>query len=388
MFRQTLAILGMFMSAWGLGQQPDTRRLLMTQYTIRLEIKSLPQNTHDGAKIYVAGSFNGWNAKDSEYRFSRDEKGNYFIIMTLAQGTYEYKITRGGWERTECKTDGTSSENRILKVHDHETVELVIEEWADHFPAKPTKKSTAGENVRIVDTAFFMPQLGRKRRVWIYLPKEYKSGTASYPVLYMQDGQNIFDDATAFAGEWKVDEYLDNIQTGKIIVVAIDNGDKKRMTEYNPYDNEKFGKGEGKKYADFLVKTLKPFIDKNYRTLNDKSNTFIAGSSMGGLISFYCLLKYPAIFGGAGIFSPSFWIAPSIYKDIQKKGSAVNTNIYFYCGKNEGDTMLEDMLKAIETLKSVSKSNIKSDIRPEGKHNEASWLKEFPLFHQWLFEIR
>jgi len=136
------------------------------------------------------------------------------------------------------------------------------------------------------------------------------------------------------------------------------------------------------------VKTLKPFIDKNYRTLKDKSNTFIAGSSMGGLISFYCLLKYPTIFGGAGIFSPSFWIAPAIYKDIQKKGSAVNSNIYFYCGKYEGDTMLEDMLKAIETLKTVSQSNIKSDIRDDGKHNEASWLKEFPLFHQWLFEIR
>ena len=384
MFRQTLAILGMFMSAWSLGQQPDPRRLLMTQYTIRLEIKSLPQNTHDGAKIYVAGSFNGWNAKDSEYRFSRDEKGNYFIIMTLAEGTYECKITRGGWERTECKTDGTSSENRILKVHDHETVELVIEEWADHFPAKPTKKSTAGENVRIVDTAFFMPQLGRKRRVWIYLPKEYKSGTASYPVLYMQDGQNIFDDATAFAGEWKVDEYLDNIQTGKIIVVAIDNGDKKRMTEYNPYDNEKLGKGEGKKYADFLVKTLKPFIDKKYRTEKDKANTAIAGSSLGGLISLYATLKYPKVFGATGVFSPAFWLAPQIFTDIEKKGKKVSSKIYFYAGKLESEVMTSGTVKAYEAMSKLSKATMQKVIRDDGKHNESTWRTEFQLFYQWM----
>jgi len=84
--------------------------------------------------------------------------------------------------------------------------------------------------------------------------------------------------------------------------------------------------------------TLKPYIDKNYRTLADKQNTFIAGSSMGGLISMYAVLKYPKVFGGAGVFSPAFWIGPKIFDDIMKKGIAVNSKIYFYCGGQEGET--------------------------------------------------
>lgn len=121
----------------------------------------------------------------------------------------------------------------------------------------------------------------------------------------MQDGQNLFDDATSYAGEWGIDEHLDSLfSSGKkeAIIVGIDNGLSKRMTEYNPYSFQQFGKGEGNEYVDFLVKNLKPFIDKKYRTLKNKQNTFIAGSSMGGLISLYAALKYPKIFVGAGIF--------------------------------------------------------------------------------------
>ena len=112
----------------------------------------------------------------------------------------------------------------------------------------------------------------------------------------MHDGQNLFDNATSYSGEWGIDEYLDSIFTlGKkeVIVVGIDNGLSKRMNEYNPYSFRQYGKGEGDEYVDFLVKNLKPFIDKHYRTLPGKKNTYIAGSSMGGLISLYAVLKYP-----------------------------------------------------------------------------------------------
>jgi predicted alpha/beta superfamily hydrolase len=374
MIRQALAILGMFMTT-----------TLMAQYSIRLEIKSLPQYHAAGSDIYAAGSFNGWNPQDTAYQFSKDEKGNYFIILTLSAGNYEYKITRGGWDKAECKKEGIATDNHILKVADNEIIALNIEEWTDRFPDKP-KVSTASKNVHIIDTAFFIPQLKRTRRVWIYLPKEYHVTKNRYPVLYMQDGQNIFDEATAFAGEWGVDEYLDSARAKKCIVVAIDNGAMNRMAEYNPYDDEKSGKAEGNKYADFLVKTLKPFIDKQYRTLKGKSNTFIAGSSMGGLISFYCVLKYPAVFGGAGIFSPSFPIVPGIYKDILKKGKTVNSKIYFYCGKQEGESMTQNMLKVFETMLTVSKAKMESVIRADGKHNEASWRKEFPLFYKWIMK--
>jgi len=116
----------------------------------------------------------------------------------------------------------------------------------------------------------------------------------------------------------------------EFIVVAIDNGGEKRMNEYNPYDNEKYGKGEGKQYAAFLAETLKPFIDKNYRTLKDAHHTAIAGSSMGAVISLYATAKYPQVFGIVGVFSPALWIAPGIYNDVSQT-QWNKPHLYFLC---------------------------------------------------------
>ena len=164
------------------------------------------------------------------------------------------------------------------------------------------------------------------------------------------------------------------------------------MNEYSPYDFNLEGlgtlstsnKGEGSAYVDFIVRTLKPFIDKNYRTVKNKANTAIAGSSMGGLISLYAVLKYPRIFGAAGVFSPAFWVAPAIFDDIKAKGKKVNSKIYFFAGKLEGERMVPDMLKAYEAMSKVSKSKMRAVIRDDGKHNEATWRKEFPLFYKWI----
>jgi predicted alpha/beta superfamily hydrolase len=359
-----------------------------------LEIKSLPSYHSQTGFIYAAGSFNSWNPQDAQYKFQKDDKGNYTLNLQLNPGSYEYKITRGGWDKVECKPQGIGVANRILKVEGPATIEINVEEWQDHFP--PLKRaSTSSKNVRIIDTAFRMPQLKRKRRVWIYLPEDYATSRKRYPVLYMHDGQNLFDDATSYSGEWGVDEFLDSTTLKKCIVVGIDNGGDKRLNEYCPYDfsltgiaaNYKTNKGEGGLYADFLVKTLKPFIDKRYRTAKDKQNTFIGGSSMGGLISLYTVLKYPTVFGGAAVFSPALWVSdPSIYKDIRQKGKSVRSKIYFFGGKLEGGSMIPDMLKAFQGMAAVSKSTMTTVIRDEGLHNEATWRKEFPLFYEWLMK--
>lgn len=367
--------------------------LATAQNTIHLQIKSLPPYHPSGSNIYAAGSFNGWNPQDEDYKFQHDNNGNYFLDLELNNGSYEYKITRGGWYNAECKKDGAGTANRILNIKTNKTVELMIEEWSDRFPATP-KKSTASKNVQIIDTAFLIPQLKRTRRVWIYLPECYAGCTKRFPVLYMQDGQNVFDDATSYSGEWGIDDYLDSLAPDdkKCIVVAIDNGGNKRLNEYCPYDFSltgigafsKSNKGEGNEYADFLVKTLKPFIEKNYRTVKNKANTAIAGSSMGGLISLYAVLKYPKVFGAAGVFSPAFWVAPEFFDDIKTKGKKVSAKIYFYAGKQEGETMVPDMLKAYEAMSKISKSKMQAVIRDDGQHNELSWRKEFPLFYEWI----
>ncbi len=369
--------------------------IVMAQNSIHLEIKNLPANHPSGAAIYIAGSFNGWNPQNENYRFKKDEKGNYFFDIKLDAGSYEYKITRGGWDKVECKKSGEGVENRKMTITGNATIPLDIEEWQDRFAARP-RTSTASKNVRIIDTAFLIPQLKRVRRVWIYLPENYSSTQDHYPVLYMHDGQNVFDDATSFSGEWGIDEFLDTARVRSCIVVAIDNGASKRINEYCPYDfslktlglsnADTLNKGEGDMYVDFLVKTLKPFIDKNYRALKNKKNTFVAGSSMGGIISMYAVLKYPKVFGGAGVFSPAFWVGPKIFDDIKAKGKKVRSNIYFYAGKQEGETMVPLTIKAFEEMSKVSKSKMTTVIRDEGKHNEQRWRIEFPLFYKWMME--
>jgi predicted alpha/beta superfamily hydrolase len=358
-----------------------------SQHRVKFVVNSFPQYHSSDSSLFLAGNFNGWNAQDKNFRFQKDEKGDYFFEAKLDNGLYEYKITRGGWDKVEAKKSGADVQNRFLQLSSDTTINISIEEWADRFEKKP-RASTATRNVKVIDENFLMPQLKRTRRVWIYLPASYATTHKKYPVLYMHDGQNVFDDATSFAGEWGVDETLDSIaaQKKEVIVVAVDHGGPKRINEYCPYDMDKYGKGEGDAYVDFLVKTLKPYIDKNYRTEKTKANTFIAGSSMGGLISMYAVLKYPDVFGAAGVFSPAFWVGPKIFEDIKAKGSKVNSKIYFYCGKQESETMESDMLKAFEEMRKVSKSRMITCVRPEGKHTEWVWRQEFPLFYLWMTE--
>ena len=377
MFKRSISLLGFLV----------TVLLSYSQHSVRFVISSLPLKNESDSNLFIAGSFNGWNPQDQNFHFQKNASGKYVIETTLEDGMLEFKITRGGWDKVECKKGGADIQNRFLKLTSDTTINIMIEEWADNVERKP-RVNTASKNVHIVDTAFSMPQLNRTRRVWMYLPPDYATSKKRYPVLYMHDGQNVFDDLTSFAGEWGVDETLDSIgnHSGEMIVVAVDHGGEKRINEYCPYDVEKYGKGEGDKYVDFLVKTLKPFIDKTYRTQKDKKNTFIAGSSMGGLISMYAMLKYPRVFGGAGIFSPAFWVGPKIFDDIKAKGAKVNSKIYFYCGAEEGETMQPDTEKAFSEMRKVSRSKMVCVVRADGKHSEWVWKEEFPLFYLWLME--
>ncbi len=267
---------------------------------------------------------------------------------------------------------------------------LIILVFLAHPGNGQERKSTALSTVQIMDTAFQMTELGRTRLIRIRLPKDYDGSKKKYPVLYMHDGQNLFDAATSYAGEWGVDEALDSlgVKWGECIVVGIDNGPR-RMNEYAPYDFKvngiKDGKGEGTAYAHFLINELKPFIDKKYRTKRGRKHTFIAGSSMGGLISMYAVLQYPRVFGGAGVFSPSFWIAKDIYPAIDGVQKKLKTRIYFFAGMQEGPGMVPEMLQAFEAVRKKSRARITVAIRGEGKHNEATWRAELPAFFQFLW---
>ncbi len=355
---------------------------LYAQYKVHFLINKFPSYSKSADAVYLAGSFNGWNPKDEKFRLA----GNG-ISIELKKGRYEYKFTLGNWDAVECGEGGFPTQNHSINVESDTTIQIEIEHWADHFPKKP-KEKTASKNVQILDTAFYIPQLARHRRVWIYLPESYSISNNKYPVLYMHDGQNLFDNLSAPYGEWGVDEALDTLgkKYGETIVVAIDHGAERRINEYSPFDMEKYGKGEGDAYINFLVHNLMPYINKHYRTKKGAKYTSVAGSSMGGLISFYAILKYPNKFGAAGVFSPAFWIVPQLKELAIKRACKLKGRIYFYAGGAESETMVPDMLSVFETVNKCSKAKMKTVVRAEGKHSEQTWRQEFPLFYQWMRE--
>lgn len=361
-----------------------SRLLSIAQYNVVFKLGKYPLQ-HSQDSIFIAGNFNEWNPRNSSFSLSPANESGFEIAVQLQAGNYEYKCTRGSWKKVESLEKGNDNENHFFDINNDTTIIINITAWKDDFPAL-AGKHTASKQVHVMDTAFLIPQLNRTRRIWIYLPEGYSKTNKRYPVLYMQDGQNLFDEATAAYGEWGIDECLDSlIKAGKqaCIVVGIDNGPQ-RMTEYNPYDFEEFGKGEADQYLAFLVETLKPFIDNKYRTLVDDGNTIIAGSSMGGLVSYYAMMIYPKVFGKAGIFSPSFWAAPNIKQLTDSLAKAVSGKFLFYMGEKEGDSMVKDMEEVQELLGEKSSAMIYSVIDPLGRHNEKAWRKWFPEFYIWM----
>ena len=365
-----------------------TAHFAFSQVHVHLKIQDAPK-LHLYDTLFAAGNFSAWVPRDNQYRFTPAKDisdGVQSLDLYLSKGRYEYKITRGSWNSVESTLKGENIPNRELKIAGDTTIILTIAGWKDDFKQTDIqRRHTRSQQVIIMDTAFYMPQLDRSRRIWLYLPKGYNKNKKHYPVVYMQDGQNLFDEFTAGFGEWGVDEYLDSAHNKGLdcILVGVDNGPK-RMNEYNPYEFRKFGKPEGEAYIDFLVKTLKPYIDKHFKTLPGKWHTSIAGSSMGGLISMAAVARYPAVFGGAGIFSPAFWTAPEFTTQIKAKASNFNSKLFFYAGVTESEEMLPDMRKIEEILKASSRSKIREITDPEAKHNESAWRKYLPAFFEWI----
>ncbi len=363
-------------------------------------IEELPE-IHDAEKgIYISGSFEGWSGGNEAYKLQENE-GVYSITLPKADNLILFKFTQGSWDSVESDNKGIAIENRTHNFEvPNDTVKVKIAGWTNNF--KTEDPSTAAKNVTVLSEGFEIPQLNRTRRVWVYLPPDYHTSNESYPVVYMHDGENLFDKKTSsFSNEWEVDETLNKLfkeKQLKLIVVGVDNGGDKRLDEYSPWKNEKYGGGEGDAYLDFLVNMLKPYIDSNYNTLKEKENTAIIGSSMGGLISHYAALKYPETFGKVGVYSPAFWFAPQVNDFSQENANLQDTKMYFLAGGKEGENVrfdeisqtVKDMnhMVSVLTEKGFPSENIKSKVVPEGKHNETLWRENFEETISWLFSDR
>ncbi len=243
--------------------------------------------------------------------------------------------------------------------------------------------------IEVIEEEYEIPQLGRKRRIAALLPHDYHQQDEKYPVLYLHDGQNLFDEHSPF-GNWAIDKSLARLakqQIGKLVVIAVDHGGEDRINEYLPFNSAEYGRGQGKKYISFLQETLKPYVDEKYRVLKEGPHTGIGGSSMGGLISLYAGLQHPEVFSKMMVFSPSLWLAPKIYKMARKFSPDMASRLYLYAGGQESQVHLPNVMRfGADLLTNKGPGfHFKFSHNPDGVHHEKDWRTEFPQALNWLY---
>ncbi len=370
--------------------------ILVANAQLTLRVNAIPGNTPPGANIHVAGTFNNWNPGDATKILTALGGGQYQIVLTPPLGEVKFKFARGSWATVEGNANGGFLPDRILNYNGQPTtVDLNILSWEDLGTSGGN--GTAAPNVQVLDNSFYIPQLNRNRRIWLYLPPDYQATAKKYPVLYMQDGQNLFDQTTSFAGEWELDESLNELQAQGdwgCIVAGIDNGGQYRLDEYSPWLNPQYGGGQGDEYLEFIVNTLKPYIDANFRTLPGRLTTGIGGSSMGGLISMYALAERQDVFSKAAIFSPAFWFADAEPANhVASHFKQGNVRVYFLSGAdeeadgNQSNYVVEDMQSVANAMITAgfSPSEKSFNVINDGQHSEWFWAREFPDAYEWLF---
>lgn len=244
-------------------------------------------------------------------------------------------------------------------------------------------------NVRVL-SGVRSPELGNVRDVHAYLPPSYADSGRHYPVLYMHDGQNLFDATLAFAGEWRVDDTLERVADEgiELIVVAVPNMGPERMLEYTPFEDARKGGGRGEAYLDFLVNTLKPEIDVRFRTRRERTQTGIMGSSLGGLISLYAFFRHPGAFGFAGVMSPSLWWAGGAIFPFVEQYPRWGGKVYLDIGTGEGRSHVRDARLMARRLRRTTERPRRDLLYVEdrgGQHNEGAWADRFERAIRFLY---
>jgi enterochelin esterase-like enzyme len=240
--------------------------------------------------------------------------------------------------------------------------------------------------------------LPARRDVIIALPPDYFHSRRRYPVLYLQDGQNLFDPATSFikGSFWDVQTTTDRlIEEGAIeplIVVGIYNSGIERMDEYTPLRDHNLGGGKGNLYGRLLVEELKPWVDRNHRTLDGPADTGVGGSSLGGLVSLYIGLTWPQVFGRLAVLSPSVWWARGgMVQYVRRTRPEPRPRIWLDMGLSEGPMMIkrcDELHRLLERRGWRDGIDMQYLRVPGGRHSEDAWAKRVDPFLRFLFPAK
>ena len=259
-------------------------------------------------------------------------------------------------------------------------------EWVE------TLAHTASKNVQILTDTITIDYLDEKRTLALYLPENYEIDSIEYPVIYFLDGQSLFDQKIQEGMEWQVDEVLDSLakfDKTQSIIVGIYNSED-RLKEYKPFPSTRWYSDKtvsGDQHAEWIVNRVKPWVDTRYRTKKERNSTIIGGASLGGLMSYYMLMEYPTVFGGAIVFSPSFWVNEIVYTLHENNKDLFDQKIYFNAGELETPTV-ESVQKMHDILIEYGfpKENIKVDIETGEGHWHATWRKGVKKVYPWIVD--
>ena len=353
-------------------------RASLAAVTLRV---SVPSSTPATDTVFVAGDFQGWNPGSSAHALVRQPDGRWAITLDLTPGvTIHFKFTRGAWTRVEKGPNGEEIADRALTPQAGQTYDFTVARWADQ-----------GTITGHVESFTYAPFLGG-RRLWVYLPPGYDASSERYPVLYMHDGENLFDVRTSFAGEWKVDEACESLigsaELRPFIVVGIENGPN-RIGEYTPWPDPSYGGGGADAYLSAIRDQLIPEVDRRYRTLAGPNFRWMAGSSLGGLVSMYAGLAYSDTWTRIAAVSPSlWWDGREMLAWSAGRSRGPLQRVYQDMGTAEGSAQYIQDLRDMRTRLIAMGFAVNLDlmhVEAAGHaHNEASWALRTPDMLRFL----
>ncbi|MCP2044341.1 alpha/beta hydrolase-fold protein [Pontibacter sp. HSC-36F09] len=363
-----LAMLCLCQTVWG-QQQPDSIRV-----TFRIHAATLL----DSQRVYLSGStpeLGNWQPDKVALEYVGGQV--WEKILYLKEPSVAYKFTLGSWETEATDANGEPLPNFSLQLEGDTLVQHELRYWLK----KEERKVTGG----ITGTVRYHRNLTadslKPRDLIVWLPPGYEKGSKRYPVLYLHDGQNVFDPATSsFGVDWRIDEIADSMIRSKrmepVIIVGINNTPD-RMEEYVPGT-------KGSAYMDFVVNTVKPLLDQSYRTKPSAKHTLTGGSSAGGIIAFMLAWEYPQVFSKAICMSPAFKIMHINYvKDVQAyTGKKRKLKFYIDNGGVDLEARLQpgidEMLTALQEKGYREGKDYVWILDTNAQHNEAAWSKRMP----------
>jgi len=416
-------LLAMVLSSAALASKPDMVRPESLPQGYVLVVEDKPREADKDNPIYLASSINGWNPSDPEMKLSgRSDTRWQIIIDRDLQGVgVQFKFTMGGWDREELDGDGNAIQNRSLPLVDRSVlspgekpvIELSVLEWRKPVSlAKQVRESGRYRKLEVTGDVRRLEVRGGSggaedmtRDLLVWLPPGYhapQNKDRHYPVLYMCDGQHLFEQLAGVPGEWHADETATTlIEQGKIeplIIVGMPNSGAYRIREYLPFGSLRGVEPAGAEFVDWMLREVMPRVQRAFRTASGAQDSVIGGASLGGAIALYASTTHPEVFGGALIES-----LPLLADD----GEAVRTHLAgverwpgrVYIGVGGREVSADDSdaarnaayrdwaeeINAIFKKNGLGRSQRRLVIEPHAHHNEPAWAERFGRALEFLF---